>query len=88
VVATPGDEGETWALYDRAADPGETRDLTAARPDVARVWRRELELFRERGEKEWAHTRALIQPGSPARKLPPDVCEWMKANGYTDAGCP
>ena len=48
IVATPSEPGPRYALYDREADPGETRDESRAQPERAREERRELELFRER----------------------------------------
>jgi arylsulfatase A-like enzyme len=89
VVATPAETGPLrWSLYDRAADPGETEDVSRARPEEARVFRRELELFLERGDRE--RVRALEQAGeAPAAvRLDPDTCANLKSLGYADARCP
>jgi arylsulfatase A-like enzyme len=89
VVATPLDSGqERLALYDHAADPGETRDVSAREPEAFRVRRRELDLFLDRAAREWAHTRTLLQgaptgePGATA-----EACEKLRALGYVSK-CP
>jgi hypothetical protein len=89
VVGTPADAGPTrFALYDRAADPGETSDLARSRPDEARTWRRELELFVERSDRERARVKELTGEAPAAAPLDPVTCASIKALGYVDARCP
>jgi arylsulfatase A-like enzyme len=87
-VAAPLEkEGWRFTLYDREADPGEHRDASAARADVLRVHRRELELFFDRAGREWSATRTLVGGQKPAA-IPCDQCERLRALGYTGvAGC-
>jgi arylsulfatase len=88
VIATPTESDLRYELFDRAADPGETKDAARRQPDAMRVTRRELELFLARAEREWSHTRRLLgdQPG--ASRMDPAACEQLKALGYTGiAGC-
>jgi arylsulfatase A-like enzyme len=82
LVSTPAGEGAKLALYDRASDPGETRDVSRASPEALRVARRELELFQGRGDTEWARTRPLLE--GKAGELPPsdDARERLCALGY------
>jgi arylsulfatase A-like enzyme len=88
VVATPEGDGMQYALYDRAADPGETRDVASRRPDDLRVQKGELELFRERVDREWVKTRPLVEGQAGAQKMSDDACEKLKALGYIHtAGC-
>lgn len=86
VVATPTDTDLRYRLYDRASDPGETREV--ARADDLRVWRRELELFLERAEREWTHTRQLLSGRPGETRNTPAACEQLRAMGYgKGAGC-
>jgi arylsulfatase len=87
VVATPGAKEPRLALYDRAADPGETRDLARARPDELRRQRRELDLFFERAEREWARTRALVGESPALAAVSEEACRNLQALGYVDARC-
>ncbi|HET7746231.1 MAG TPA: sulfatase [Vicinamibacteria bacterium] len=88
LVATPRDEGEAaLALYDRQADPAETRDVARAQPDAARVFRRELELYLQHGEREWARTRTLVQGHPGEGKMTREACEKLRALNYVVAGC-
>ncbi len=88
VVATPEGDRMSYALYDRAADPGETHDVASRRPDVFRVQRRELELFRQRLDGEWGRTRGLVEGQSGAQKLSDGACEKLKSLNYLGvAGC-
>jgi arylsulfatase A-like enzyme len=88
VVATPTDSDLRYQLYDRASDPGERRDVSLGRADETRVWRRELELFLERAEREWAHTRRLLGDKPGAGRMTPEACAQLKALGYAGiAGC-
>jgi arylsulfatase A-like enzyme len=89
LVATPADSGPMrFALYDRAAAGGETSDVTRARPDEARTWRRELELFLERTDRERARAREQSGEATPGGKLDPETCANLKSLGYADARCP
>jgi arylsulfatase A-like enzyme len=88
LVDTPRDDKTTdMALYDRKRDPGETRDVRRREPEAFRVSRRELDLFLDRANREWAKTKQLVlgkegeQPASSA------ACESMRALGYV-AACP
>jgi arylsulfatase A-like enzyme len=85
VVVVPGEKQPRAALYDRVADPGETRDLARARPEELGRQRRELDLFLERAEREWGHTRPLLGgvPSPPA--MTPEACASLRALGYLDA---
>ncbi len=88
-VATPGDTGARMALYDRQADPGETKDLSRLQSDDLRRWGREVELFIERGDHEWARTRRLAE-GHPEGegKMTPEACEKLRALGYVKECAP
>jgi arylsulfatase A-like enzyme len=68
LVAEPVEPGASLKLFDRASDPGETRDVSRARPEAMREARRELELFQERSDRAWARTRPLLEGkgGEPA----------------------
>jgi arylsulfatase A-like enzyme len=87
VVATPADEGPRLALYDRTADPAETRDLAPAQPDELRRQRRELDLFFERAEREWARTRPLVGEAPAPSAASREACRNLQALGYVDAQC-
>jgi arylsulfatase len=87
IVATPSDTGSSYALYDRASDPGETRDASAAKPDVLREERRELELFRERIDAQLVRTRRLLEGRSGVVTPSAEACERLKALGYVVPGC-
>jgi arylsulfatase A-like enzyme len=88
LVSTPRDSGEAGlALYDRARDRGETRDVSAAFPDPFRIARRELDLFLDRGEREWRATRRLSEGAAPVKPLTDAECEHLLALGYV-AHCP
>jgi arylsulfatase A-like enzyme len=82
LVATPVGDGRKLALYDRAQDPGETRDRSRLEPEALRVETRELEQHQERADREWAVTRRLTEgkPGEPP--MTDDACEKLKALGY------
>jgi hypothetical protein len=86
-VATPSDEGARYALYDRASDPAETRDVTRANAPRAKEERRELELFRERIDAWTVRTRRLLEGQSGAERLSAEACEKLKAMGYVQQGC-
>jgi hypothetical protein len=75
-----------FALYDRASDPAETRDVSKARPDELQAQRRALQLFLQQGEKEWEQTRRLIG-NAPTAGLSREACAKLAALGYVDARC-
>ena len=87
VVATPEGDRMRYALYDRAADPGETRDVASRRPADLGAQRRELELFRARLDREWGRTRRLVEGQSGAQMLSDEACEKLKALNYIQQGC-
>jgi arylsulfatase A-like enzyme len=88
VVSAPADDGPRFALYDRRADPGEEREASRRLPEDMRTERRELELFLDRFDKEWTHTRRLAGEAPPPAKLSPEACENLRALGYTGVpGC-
>ena len=87
-MATPrASGGHDYALYDRQADPGETRDAAGRQADTLRTQRRELELFFERSEREWGHTRTLVGDAPGPRPDTAAACEQLKALGYVQH-CP
>jgi len=87
IVGTPTDDGMRYALYDRATDSGETRDVSKARPDELKVQRRVLETFMEASEREWAQTRRLLGSPPPRTKLSPEACQKLESLGYVVAEC-
>jgi arylsulfatase A-like enzyme len=87
VVAAPGERGQAFALYDRSADPGETRDASRAQPDALRVGRREVELFLERAEREWTVTRGRAGDAPGEGRPTREACEQLRALGYIQ-NCP
>jgi choline-sulfatase len=87
LVATPRGDGWRFSLYDRAQDPGETRDVSGRRPDDLRVERRELEVFLERSDQEWARIREALAHTSGEERLSPEACERLKALGYVQESC-
>ena len=87
IVATPEGEGTRFALYDREKDPGETRDVAKERAEDLRAERRELELFVERSDREWARTRPLLEDRQGGPRLTAEACERLKSLGYVDPGC-
>jgi arylsulfatase A-like enzyme len=88
IVAAPEEDLRRFALYDRAKDPGEKKDVAATRPDVLREERRELEVYLERADREWARMRPLLSGRPGEESLSPEACERLKALGYVIAGCP
>jgi arylsulfatase A-like enzyme len=88
LVATPDDRGTRYALFDRRTDPGELREVSPSRSEELRAHRRELELFQERADREWANTRRLVQGVPGEAKMSPEACEQLKALNYVVAGCP
>jgi arylsulfatase A-like enzyme len=83
VVATPTAEGQRFALYDRRGDPAETLDL-ASHTDDLRLPRRELELFLDRADREWAATRVLLSGAPGEGPMTAEACEKLKSLGYVD----
>ena len=88
LVATPVGDNDQWSLYDRAADPAETRNLRPERLDDFRIQRREIDLYFERMDKEWVRTRPLVEGKPGERRMTAPACEQMRALGYVVAGCP
>jgi arylsulfatase A-like enzyme len=86
LVATPKSDGWQRAFYDRATDPAETREVGALRADDLRIHRREMDLFLDRGEREWNHIRAALAKAAGVEPMSPKSCEQLKALGYV-AGC-
>jgi choline-sulfatase len=87
LVATPRGDGWRFALYDRADDPGETREVSRRRPEEMRRERRELELFLDRSEREWARIRETLEHTSGEERLSAEACERLKALGYVQESC-
>ena len=87
IVASPEGEGARFALYDREKDPGETRDVAKEQAEGLRAERRELELFVERSDREWARTRPLLEGRPEGPRLTAEACERLRALGYVDPGC-
>jgi arylsulfatase A-like enzyme len=85
VVATPGEKATRVALFDRQVDPGETRDLARAQPAELQRQRRELDLFLERAEREWARTRPLLGGAPPPGRMTPEACANLASLGYLEA---
>jgi hypothetical protein len=69
------------------ADPAESRDLARTQPDELRRQRRELDLFFERAEREWARTRALVGQAPAVAPMSREACENLRTLGYVDARC-
>jgi len=87
LVATPrGSGAPAYALYDRARDSAESRDVSAEEPAALRAWRNELEAFFQARGAEWGLTRraTAAQPGAP--QLTPEACERLRGLGYV-GGC-
>jgi arylsulfatase len=88
LVDTPLDDGSTRAaLYDRVRDPGETRNVAAGGGEALRIARRELDLFLDRAQREWARTRVLVQGKEGEKPATIEACEKLRALGYVDH-CP
>ena len=87
IVGIPTDEGMRYALYDRATDPGETRDVSKARPADLEAQRRVLETFTVASEREWAQTRRLLGNAPTGTKLSPEACQKLESLGYVVAEC-
>ena len=87
LVSVPEGDGVRLSLYDRVADPGETKDVSRARADAMREARRELELFQERADRGWARTRPLLEGKAGEAPMSPEACERLRALGYV-SHCP
>jgi arylsulfatase A-like enzyme len=87
LVATPQDGRTRFELFDRVADTGETREVSRTRPEDLRRQRRDLELYQERADREWARTRPLAEGRPGEAKMTPEACEQLVALGYIE-GCP
>ena len=87
-VRTAPQDREHFALYDRETDPGETADVGGSNPQEFRAGRREVELFMERADREWARTLRLLK-GAPEGegKLTVEACDRLRALGYVVAQC-
>jgi arylsulfatase A-like enzyme len=89
IVATPTEDDEArYALYDREADPGETRDVGGEMPRELVVERGELEQFRKRIDAESVTTRRLLEGRSGEEPLSPEACEKLRTLGYIQQACP
>ena len=75
---TPPRGDATWRLYDVTVDPGETRDLTGERPELAAEMRAEYEAFAaDVGVAE------LDADYSPTRQIALNgVRAWLGRNGW------
>ena len=82
LVATPADAGAKLALYDRASDPGETHDVSRRDAGALRTARRELELFQQRGDGEWARTRPMLEGKAGELPMSAEARERLCALGY------
>jgi arylsulfatase A-like enzyme len=82
LVATPVEGGARLALFDRASDPGETRDVSRRDVEAMRTARRELELFQERGDREWARTRPQLEGKAGELPMSEEARERLCALGY------
>jgi arylsulfatase A-like enzyme len=88
LVDTPLDDRHSRAaLYDRVRDAGETRDVSVREPEALRIARRELDLFLEHAQREWARTHALVQGKQGEQPATAEACEKLRALGYVDR-CP
>ena len=82
VVATPTRDGPALrALRPRGRTRARRRTWRARSPTSCGSQRRELELFLERADREWAHTRRLLggQPGEV--RMTPEACEQLQGAG-------
>jgi len=86
-IATPDKDALRYELYDRSADPAESRDLTKAHPADAQAQRAELDHFLEDTEREWVQTRRLLSGAAGEAKLSAEACAKLKTLGYVVDGC-
>ena len=87
LVATPEGDGARLALYDREADPGETRDSSAHHPGPLRAQRDAIERFLARAGAEWEALRETLSRTSGEERLSPEACERLRAMGYVQEAC-
>jgi len=87
IIATPETERRQFALYDRARDPGEKKDVARARPEDLRELRRELELYLEQSDREWNRLRPVVEGRPGEGRMSPEACERLRALNYVVAGC-
>jgi arylsulfatase A-like enzyme len=87
LIATPAGKGNRMALFDRSSDPGETRDVSGARPEDLRVHRVQLDLFQERVDQEWARLKQALAGVAGPQAHDSAACERLKALGYLGPGC-
>ena len=79
----PGRGGrEARPLRSRRRIPAETRDVSRASPEALRAARRELELFQERGDREWARTRPLLEGKAGELPMSDEAREKLCALNY------
>jgi hypothetical protein len=87
MVSTPSAGGApAFALYDRALDSAEIRNVSADAPAVLRSWSNELDAFLQARSAEWGLTRRATAPLPQAPRLTPEACERLRALGYV-RGC-
>ena len=84
LVSVPEGDRARLSLFDRASDPGETRDVSRARPDAMREARRELELFQERSDRSWARTRPLLEGKGGEPPMSAEAREKLCALNYIE----
>jgi len=87
IVGIPEENGMRFALYDRASDPAEMRDVSKGRADELQTQRRVLQLFLQQDQKEWEQTRRLIGNAPGGDRLSPEACANLTALGYVEARC-
>jgi arylsulfatase A-like enzyme len=87
LVATPDGKGARLALFDRKADPGETRDVSSAQGAALRAHREALEVYVRGVDEEWNGLREMLSRTSGEEHLSAGACERLQALGYVTAGC-
>jgi arylsulfatase A-like enzyme len=87
IVGTPEENGMRFALYDRASDPAEKRDVSKGQSAELQSQRDALRAFMQQSEKEWEQTRRLIGSQTSGGQLSAEACAKLKALGYADAKC-
>lgn len=70
-LGSPGAAGPACELYDLAADPGETRDLAATRPERCAELRSRLHAWRAAVRAQEMQLNPGYDPAAPTRLLPP-----------------
>ena len=68
-----------YQLYDLTTDPGETKDLYALQPKVAKRLREELRTW----ARSWV-TKAYSEPSRQREQVDDEVRKQLKALGYLD----